>query len=61
MGKKFSNNAELNILYVPFIHDFTYSKGIIRYPGYREENAGSVDAGTCFLSSSSIISIMVSR
>jgi hypothetical protein len=48
MGKKFSNKAEMNILYVPFIEDFTYSKSIIRYPGYREENAGSLDARNLF-------------
>jgi hypothetical protein len=48
-GKKFSNKADLNIMYVPFIKDFTYSKSIVSYPGYREENAGSVYAKNLFV------------
>lgn len=41
-GKKFSDKADINLLYVPMIDDFTYSKSIIRHSGYYEENSGSV-------------------
>ncbi len=49
LSKKFSDNMELGLFYVPFIKDFTYSKTITDYPGYYEERAGSVDAENLFI------------
>lgn len=48
LGKKFSNHADLNIIYAPVISDYTYSKSIIDYPGYYEKTVGSVDAQNLF-------------
>lgn len=48
MGKKFSDRADLNILYAPIITDYTYSKSIIDYPGYHEETTSSVDVRNLF-------------
>jgi len=48
LGKKFSDKMEINIMYVPFINDFIYSKSITSYPGYREETSGTLNAQNLF-------------
>jgi hypothetical protein len=48
VGKKFSNKADLNIMYVPIMKDFTYSENIISYPGYREVNTGIINVKNLF-------------
>lgn len=49
MGKQFSKKAEINIIYVPFLTDFIYSKTITRYPGYYMETTGDIDVQNLFV------------
>jgi len=48
LGKKFSSMAEINLIYVPLITNYTYTKTITSYPGYREETASRLDAQNLF-------------